>query len=508
MPTSFIERERKFDVEHDFDVPDLLAVVPPGSVLRSSIEHLRSDYFDTPTGSLRRAGLTLRRRTGTDDVGWQLKLPSGEHREEIRFALTDEVPAELEDLLLGVTRGAPLRTVATLDTERHVTRVVDGAGAPVADVDLDHVRASTNVDGEARVSGWTELEVELAGPSVSDEQLAVLARALLDAGARPATTRSKLARALDEASTGAATAGWRSEEHPKKGRNGKKKRERGRLEAGSALVPYLAEQERALLLGDLALRRGDDGAIHPTRVATRRLRSAIRVFAPLFDDERSRSLDEELSWYAEVLGAVRDSQVLEQRLHRDLDEIPSELVLGPVRDRIDSRLHTQRRTDRQHLHEALAHTRYLDLLAQIAAWVDEPPFTGAAHRRADGLERFTRRANKKVTRALSAANSSGDIELLHRARKRAKRARYAAEAASPVSGRRALRHADRYKRLQDLLGEHQDSAVAAQLLRELGAAAGVTAGENGFTYGLLYQREQERAAAARAKAQRVARKYR
>lgn len=73
---------------------------------------------------------------------------------------------------------------------------------------------------------------------------------------------------------------------------------------------------------------------------------------------------------------------------------------------------------------------------------------------------------------------------------------------------RAVRAADRYRRLQDLLGEHQDSAVAAKLLRQLGAAAGITDGENGFTFGLLFEREQERAAAARSKAQRIARRFR
>jgi hypothetical protein len=42
------------------------------------------------------------------------------------------------------------------------------------------------------------------------------------------------------------------------------------------------------------------------------------------------------------------------------------------------------------------------------------------------------------------------------------------------------------------LGEHQDSTVARNLLRRLGAGS-----RNGFTFGILYGREEARARAAR-----------
>jgi hypothetical protein len=41
-----------------------------------------------------------------------------------------------------------------------------------------------------------------------------------------------------------------------------------------------------------------------------------------------------------------------------------------------------------------------------------------------------------------------------------------------------------------VLGDHQDTVVASAALRRMAAAAGPTAGENGFAYGLLYAREQ------------------
>jgi CHAD domain-containing protein len=497
VPDSFIERERKFEVGTEFRVPDLTDVVPPGSRITESVQRLRSEYFDTEAHAVRRAGMTLRRRTGTDDVGWHLKLPHGEHREEVHFDLTDEVPADVSHLLIGVTGGAPLSVVAALETERHVTRVIDSAGDPVADIDLDHVRATADPAGRAIESTWTELEVELGSPSVSDEQLVILSRRLRDAGARPSRTTSKLTRALD----GAA---------PSKKRSKQQRAKDTKPRAGAMLLPYLAEQHRALLLGDVGLRRGEDGVIHRTRVATRRLRSAVRVFVPLFDGDRSRALDAELQWYAELLGAVRDSQVLEQRLRQAVADTDPDLVLGPVQQRIDGRLHAQRREAWERLQNELAGARYLRLLADVAAWATDPPFTSRAKRPAKELGRLAGRANQTVGRRLKTANRTGDVDLLHSARKAAKRARYAAEAAGPAGGSSggAAKQADRYRELQDLLGEHQDSVVTAQLLRELGAAAGSTPGENGFTFGLLYEREQHRAARARKQAQRAARRYR
>jgi CHAD domain-containing protein len=281
-----------------------------------------------------------------------------------------------------------------------------------------------------------------------------------------------------------------------------------KADARRALRSYLGAQRDALLAGDVALRQGDDEVIHKTRVATRRLRSALRVFAPLFDQERAAALDGELRWYAELLGNVRDSQVLKDRLAERLAELPPELVLGPVQQRIDSHLDSLRARDGARLRDELEQPRYAALLAEITEWVDSPPFTDRAAVSEKAMTRLVGKATKKVRDRLRTANATGDVDLLHRARKSAKRARYGAETIGPLSGGSAERKARQYEALQDLLGEHQDSVVAAQLLRELGAAAGVTPGENGFTYGLLFEREQERAATARRKAREAARRYR
>lgn len=88
---------------------------------------------------------------------------------------------------------------------------------------------------------------------------------------------------------------------------------------------------------------------------------------------------------------------------------------------------------------------------------------------------------------------------MHRARKAAKRARYAAELQTPLD-QRSKATVTRYKRIQRVLGDHQDGVVATGTLRRLALVAGTAPDENGFTFGLLYQREQENAADARRRA--------
>src|SRR4029450_103964 len=76
--------------------------------------------------------------------------------------------------------------------------------------------------------------------------------------------------------------------------------------------------------------RAGENVIHTTRVAVRRLRSTIRGFADLFDSEQAGRVEEELVWWAGLLGGVRDMDILTQRQQALLAELPPELILGPV----------------------------------------------------------------------------------------------------------------------------------------------------------------------------------
>jgi CHAD domain-containing protein len=86
-------------------------------------------------------------------------------------------------------------------------------------------------------------------------------------------------------------------------------------------------------------------------------------------------------------------------------------------------------------------------------------------------------------------------EELHEVRKTVKHARYAAELAERSRGPKATRYIKAAKRLQDVLGEHQDAHVAEATLQEL--AEGAPA-EAAFAAGMLAQRQRERRRHARA----------
>jgi CHAD domain-containing protein len=256
---------------------------------------------------------------------------------------------------------------------------------------------------------------------------------------------------------------------------------------------YLAEQCTVLIDSEAQLRAGED-VVHTTRVAVRRLRSTIRVFADLFDPAEADDLESELIWWATLLGEVRDLDILAERQAALLAALPPELMLGPVSSTIHTELATRRKRATDDLTAALNSERYRKLIGLIHHWRSDPPFTEAADSPTDAIEAAIKTAKKKARKRLSTAVAVRQAEepsdeLFHRARKASKRYRYAVEAAAPVWGPKADKIVAQRKDLQDLLGSHQDGIVSAAFLRELGVRVGIRSGQNGFSYGILYARE-------------------
>jgi CHAD domain-containing protein len=131
----------------------------------------------------------------------------------------------------------------------------------------------------------------------------------------------------------------------------------------------------------------------------------------------------------------------------------------------------------------------------VEALLVRPPLTPRAERRAGTvLAKPVRRAARRLLRALAAVPAAENRDAaIHEARKAAKRARYAAEVAVPALGSTASRQAAQAKDLQQLPGDHHDSVVAGTVLLDLAAKARA-AGEDTFTYGLMYQRQACQAA--------------
>lgn len=260
------------------------------------------------------------------------------------------------------------------------------------------------------------------------------------------------------------------------------------------ITAYVGAQCTVLLEAEGPLRARED-VIHPTRVAVRRLRSTLRVFAEVFDIARSGQLEDELVWWAGLLGGVRDLDVLGARLDAAVTALAPELVLGPVRAHLQAEIGARRHAALDTVVEALDGERYRRLTTSLQEWLDDTPYVGGADTGPAKVGFYVKRADQKVRQRLAvavAAERSGEAgasELLHRARKSGKRHRYALELAEPVLGEKATRAIATRRELQDVLGDRQDSIVTAEFLREVGAQVGTRPGHNGFTYGLLYARE-------------------
>ncbi|MEU8432242.1 CYTH and CHAD domain-containing protein [Streptomyces sp. NPDC029216] len=456
-------------------VPDLTGTAGIAAVRDRGTARLDAVYYDTPGQALAADGLTLRRRTGGEDAGWHLKLPVAPGvRDEVRAPLSDTLPPELAALVRSRTRRTGLEPQVRLYSERHTDDLLDGDGNLLAQLCTDSVRAER---GEA-ATAWTEVEVELADggdPALLD----AVGDRFAEAGLHVSDAPSKLARALAE--TGAPPPA-RPAPGPADGT------------AGAHVLAYLREQRDALIAQDPAVRRDLPDSVHQMRVATRRLRSALATHRKILDRTATDPVRDELRWLGAELGADRDREVLLELLRTRLGELPPDLLLGPVRDRLRTWNALRRKRTRRRAVAALDSDRYLALLDSVDALLTAPPLRPAAARPATrqlpkAVLRDWDRLADRVAGALALDPGEERNLALHEARKAAKRARYAAEAAAPALGKPARRLAKAAKSVQSLLGDHRDGVVAREALLGLGAQA-ADAQEPSFTWGLLYAREE------------------
>lgn len=486
MTDAVLEVERKYDVADGTQVPDLAAVPGVAGVAPPQEHVLVATYFDTDDLRLRAAGATLRHRSGGADGGWHLKTPSGRDRLELRVDGDDPaagVPEELRALVRAQVRDRELVPVATLTTRRTVRHLLDADGAVLVELADDVVTGRPEAPGREELA-WREWEAELVDGqrTLLDE----LERVLLDAGAEPSRSSSKVGRVLGSLRAETGDRPWWA------GRPGRGAR-RGTT-AGDVVQAHLQEQVGALVARDPDVRRDLPDAVHKMRVATRRLRSALRSFRPLLDRDLTGPLRDELRWLAAVLGEARDAEVLHARLRDLVAAEPEHLVVGPVLARVDDELGRRYADAHAAVVRELDGERYLRLLDRLDALVSVPPFREDAGGRATSvLPGVVRTVDRALRRSLDEARAAdpGDARdlLLHEARKQAKQARYLAESVEPAFGAPARAWAKAVTRLQEALGEHQDGVVTREALQGLAARA-AAAGEDAFTYGRLHALEQ------------------
>ncbi|WAZ21700.1 CYTH and CHAD domain-containing protein [Streptomyces cinnabarinus] len=478
------EIERKYESDES-GLPDLTGVAGVAAVIDKGVAHLDATYYDTEDGRLAASSITLRRRTGGSDAGWHLKFPVAEGvRDEIQAPLSDTLPPDLAGLVRSRIRTSEPVPVVRLRSDRDVRHLVDADGRLLAEVAVDAVQAQRLAGGDGSAQ-WTEIEVELADggdPAVLDK----VEKRLRKAGVRPSKSASKLARALAE--TAPPTPVPPPVEDP--------------VTAGDHVLAYVRAQRDAIVELDPAVRQDAEDSVHSMRVATRRMRSTFKSFGKVLDREVTDPISDELKWLAGQLGVDRDREVLHARLSAALDEVPRDLVSGPVGERLDTWAGDRPGGASARLIGVLDSRRYLALLDTLDGVLVDPPLLKAAGKDpGEVLPKAVRKGFEKVSalveQALELAPGTDRDIAIHEARKKTKRTRYAAEAAVPALDKPAKGLVKSMKALQNLLGEHQDSVMARHTLRELSAVAHA-AGESAFTYGLLYGREEQRAAAVEA----------
>jgi CHAD domain-containing protein len=210
----------------------------------------------------------------------------------------------------------------------------------------------------------------------------------------------------------------------------------------------------------------DPELLHDFRVAVRRTRSVERLARRHLPAEMTRLWEQEWKWLAGVTGPPRDLDVLVLELQLERPTITASADAGV--HELASRVQARRAVEQAKLLDALNGDRYATLKRGWRAGINDLA-GGADGTTAEKLARQTiGTATKHLIKAAKKINEKAPAEDIHAARKRAKRLRYAAEmlgSALPAKDVKSI--VSHMKRLQDDLGQFQDSEVQLHLVRDL-----------------------------------------
>jgi CHAD domain-containing protein len=218
---------------------------------------------------------------------------------------------------------------------------------------------------------------------------------------------------------------------------------------------------------------GEPEGLHQMRVAVRRLRAALSLFAPLLTDSESAELKSQLRWLTGELNPARELDVFIGRV--------TKVMSSRRRDRpwlaaLLKDLRQRRAQAYARVHSACNSYRFRDLVLGTAAWIElggwtqnEDALARASRQRsivetaADELHRRWKKIRKsgKHLRKLSPRRR-------HMLRIQTKKVRYAAEFFAAVfPGKKADKRREafvtRLEKLQDALGDLNDITVHGDL---------------------------------------------
>jgi triphosphatase len=242
-----------------------------------------------------------------------------------------------------------------------------------------------------------------------------------------------------------------------------------------ALRKLLREDLDVLSSWRPAALEGDGEAIHQLRIAVRRIRTTLVLFAPYANPIVRNRFNRELRRLGQAFGEARDWDVfLGKTLPKFMHGQPAREWLGRLQREAEPRMAGARATAELELKGDS-----LDRLAEVLnEWAEaEPEERGLDRRLAKPMEKLAPRLLERLARKVQKRGRDLDeapVERLHDLRKSVKKLRYASENLAPIYPRkRARKYLKASKKLQSALGSLNDTLTARRLLGRLGEEGSV-----------------------------------
>ena len=505
-----VAADEPVEIEWQFDALDLrpverwlaslptLAVVTAGAgtvtALAKTPRRLVDTYLDTDDWRMARAGFVLRtrRRGRHDEVTLKDTRPAEGSGLRRRLEVNEELPpggvgaldvtGPVGRRLRAIVGTRGLHEVLQVRTRRRPFALRVG-GVDAAEVALDDTMIV--VGGGQRPMQLRRVEVEVRREWV-DALEPIVTQLRASCGLQPATLSKFEAGllAVGQAIPGAPDLGPTEVTESST--------------MGELAYAVIRRQLAVLTAKEPGTRLGEDSEdLHDMRVATRRLRAALDLFAEVLP-VRAQTYREELRWLGGVLGAVRDLDVQLEGLGDLSDTLAgwsgAALHVGdhdPLAD-LSALLERDRERARAELLAALDSVRWERLYAGLASMARQGPLRRSLATRvpaAIAVPDLVVARHDKVAKAARRARRSGVVADFHRLRIGCKRLRYSLEFSADVYRGRTARYVRRLTALQDELGLLQDAEVASTRLAELATGEAHLPPATVFVMGAVAERD-------------------
>ena len=427
-------------------------------------------YLDTFDWSLMKNRLSLRYRVSNGEAMYTLKSLGG-IEEGIAKRMETEVPLDepvdvppeipvkrIRKLVAGIIFPRKLLEHIQVSTDRRRYRSFSPEGA---EMELAFDVSSFSLRGlhpKRRAQKLHEMEAEILHGSAT--VLEPLASSLSAAFGYSPSTASKLEVAI---------ARFKLAPPSKKPPEKLKVRPEDRLDlAVRKILTYQFQRFREQLPG--VLRDIDTEFVHQARVATRRMRSALRLFHDAIPESTSAHLGEELKWLGGRFGTVRDLDVFLLNLSRfkpQIKHFPSK-----EKQAFENWIEKHRRAPLKALREALESSRYRTLERRFTQVLEKPLPTRP--RAPLAVKPIREVAPLVITEKFEAVIQQGrkvlanpKLKQFHRLRIQMKRLRYAVEFMAPAYDGALDPFIERTVEIQDCLGELQDTVFTREFIEFL-----------------------------------------